>query len=437
MILKASQRGGGKALALHLLNAADNEQIEVHEVRGFVSQDLPGAMEEAHVISKFTQCRQYLFSVSLNPPQGADVPVSVFEDTAERIEQKTGLTGQPRVIVFHEKEGRRHAHCVWSRINAESMTAINLPFYKTRLNSIAKELYQEHSWQMPKGFIDKTLRDPRNYGLAEYQQAKRMGRDPRALKTLFADCWAASDSRTAFAHALEERGFILARGDKRGHIAISPDGEPLAITRYTGHTAKNARARLGDPESLPTVAEARQRAAQGMAGQVNRLITDARKQHARALYPLEQHRLAMAAQHRSERQRLKDGQTARWEQESRIRGDRLRTGLRGLLDRVTGRYGKIERQNMMEAQAALRRDREQQDALRAAQMTDRRLLQTAISEQRDKLAEQLRTLRADRLVYQKQERAASREMEAQRGEEEQVIVPPETAQEQPAQKPRT
>jgi hypothetical protein len=30
------------------------------------------------------------------------------------------LNGQPRVIVFHEKNGRRHAHCVWSRISTSS-----------------------------------------------------------------------------------------------------------------------------------------------------------------------------------------------------------------------------------------------------------------------------------------------------------------------------
>ncbi|WP_256923966.1 hypothetical protein [Sphingomonas sp. IBVSS2] len=46
MILKASQRGGGMALAAHLLKA-ENEHVEIHEIRGFVSDDLKGAMKEA------------------------------------------------------------------------------------------------------------------------------------------------------------------------------------------------------------------------------------------------------------------------------------------------------------------------------------------------------------------------------------------------------
>ncbi|TVV71854.1 hypothetical protein FOY91_16035 [Sphingomonas solaris] len=46
MILKASQRGGGMQLAVHLLKS-ENEHVEVHEVRGFVSDDLKGSSRRA------------------------------------------------------------------------------------------------------------------------------------------------------------------------------------------------------------------------------------------------------------------------------------------------------------------------------------------------------------------------------------------------------
>lgn len=47
MILKASQRGGAKQLGLHLMKTEENEHVEVHEVSGFVADDLMGAMKEA------------------------------------------------------------------------------------------------------------------------------------------------------------------------------------------------------------------------------------------------------------------------------------------------------------------------------------------------------------------------------------------------------
>ena len=153
MILKASQRGGGMQLAAHLLKA-ENEQVEVHEVRGFVADDIKGAMKEAQAVAMGTHCKQHLFSVSLNPPASESVGIGAFEAALDRIEQANGLAGQPRVVIFHEKDGRRHCHAVWSRIDADTMTARPLPFFKTKLREVSKGLYLEHGWQMPRGLMD-------------------------------------------------------------------------------------------------------------------------------------------------------------------------------------------------------------------------------------------------------------------------------------------
>ena len=70
MILKAAERGGGAQLARYLLAMRDNDHVELHEVRGFVSDDLLSAFREADAIAKGTHCENYLFSASLNPPGG-------------------------------------------------------------------------------------------------------------------------------------------------------------------------------------------------------------------------------------------------------------------------------------------------------------------------------------------------------------------------------
>ena len=106
MILKGSQRSGAKQLGLHLLKTEENEHVELHDIRGFMSDDVVGALREAEAIAKGTKCRQFMFSVSLNPPENERVHVRTFEKALEAIEEKNGLTGQPRVVVFHEKEGR-------------------------------------------------------------------------------------------------------------------------------------------------------------------------------------------------------------------------------------------------------------------------------------------------------------------------------------------
>lgn len=131
MILKASQRGGAAQFGVHLLKA-ENEHVEVHEISGFMADDVKGAFKEAQAVARGTRCKQFLFSVSLNPPANENVSVNAFESAIDRIEQRTGLTGQPRIVVFHEKEGRRHAHAVWSRIDADTMTARPMSFFKTK-----------------------------------------------------------------------------------------------------------------------------------------------------------------------------------------------------------------------------------------------------------------------------------------------------------------
>ena len=257
MIIKGSQRGSGVNLAVHLMRIDENEHVRLHEIRGFVADNLHDAFKETEAISLGTKCSQYLFSVSVNPPQSESVPAEVFEDTFDRIEKQLGLEDQPRAIVFHEKESRLHAHAVWSRIDAETMTARHLPFFKNRLLNLARDLHLEFGWEMPRGMLNKDKREPTNFSLAEWQQCKRQGVDPRWLKRSIQDCWSGSDSMRAFESSLRERGFYLAKGDRRGHVVVDHTGEVYALSRMLDVRAKDVRARLGEPDKLKSVEDTR------------------------------------------------------------------------------------------------------------------------------------------------------------------------------------
>ena len=64
-----------------------------------------------------------------------------FEAAIEAAEERLGLSGQPRAIVFHEKDGRRHAHAVRWRIEMERLRAVNRAFYKKKLNGLSRDLF--------------------------------------------------------------------------------------------------------------------------------------------------------------------------------------------------------------------------------------------------------------------------------------------------------
>ena len=394
MILKASQRGGASQLGVHLLKP-ENEQVELHEIRGFMADDVNGAMKEAQAVALGTRCKQFLFSVSFNPPANENVPVDAFETAIERVEQANGLAGQPRIIIFHEKEGRRHAHAVWSRIDPETMTARPLPFFKIKLRDIAKQLYLEHGWQMPRGFANANERDPTNFTLAEWQQAKRAGRDPAALKAAVQECWAASDNATTFGRALEGKGLYLARGDRRAHVAVTYEGEVLSIARLTGKRTKEVAAKLGDPANARSVADTRAHVAAVFAPRLETLIMEASQAKRRDMAPLEAKRFTMRNAQRGERQKLDENQRLRGMAEAKVRNARLRSGVMGIWDRLTGHRRETVRLNESEAQQAAVRDRGERHGLVVDQLNTRRALQRDIIAVRGRYTDQVTELHRD------------------------------------------
>lgn len=399
MILVGNQRGGARNLAAHLLSP-ENEAVEVHEVRGFAADDVHGAFQEAHAMSLGTRCKQFLFSLSFNPPPQKRVQTATFEDAIARAEEKLGLTDQPRVIIFHEKEGRRHAHVVWSRIDTEEMKAVQLSFSHRKLQDLSRELYLEHGWRMPEGLANQSRSDPRNFTLDEWQQAKRQGQDPRTIKTALQDAWAISDNKEALVHALKERGFRLARGDRRGYLAVDKDGEVYALPKWAGVKTKDVRARLGDADALPSIEEAKAQFAQDMQPALTRWERQLQEridaQHTRS----ETQKSELIEQQTAERQKLIDGIEERRIRETQTRQERFRTGLGGLWDRLRGEHRRLRKENEKDAYDALLRDRREKDELIFAQLEARRELQERHKQEAARLQEQQRTLAEDRARFE-------------------------------------
>ncbi|MBT8154365.1 hypothetical protein KMP13_10740 [Epibacterium ulvae] len=221
-------------------------------------------------------------------------------------------------------------------------------------------------------------KNPLNFTLSEWQQAKRHGYDPREIKQFFRDAWERSDGLKGFRTALEDRGFHLAQGDRRGFVALDLQGKPYSISKWTGVRVKDLKAKLGDPTALPAVSKVEQNIRQRMADQVKTYIREVKSRHHEEMSPFVEARAAMIAAQRAERKHLKDKQDERWTQELKTRSDRLNKGLRGIFDRLTGKSAKIKQQNEREAVACAKRDQAQRDDLITAQINDRRDLQKSV-----------------------------------------------------------
>jgi hypothetical protein len=146
MILTGNQCDSDQELVTQLLNADNNQRIDILDLRATVAQDLHGAFHEWYVKSIGTKCLKYLYSLSIIPaPSQAGLSRAQYFDLIKRVEEKLGLSAQPSAIVLHvHNDGREHCHVVWSRI-LRNRKAVHIHHDRPKLQAIAREFAHDHA----------------------------------------------------------------------------------------------------------------------------------------------------------------------------------------------------------------------------------------------------------------------------------------------------
>jgi len=373
MIPKGNQRGGGQQLATHLMNSFDNDRVEVAEVRGAIAQDLHGAFAEWYAQSKTTDCRKYIYSLSINPDhrQGT-FSREHYYDFIRRTEKRLRLENQPRAVVFHVKCGREHCHVIWSRIDMAKGKAVQLSHDHQKLRFIAREYAKDHKLTLPPG-----MRQDRGNArfafhaaaenLGEKQQQERSGTTKKERIETISKLWRENTDPRPFVKALEANGYFLARGNRRAYVIVDLYGEAHSLSRYIGGGGTKAvEARLGstyDIDRLPGVETAQKYAsdrreallrkqqehkfedqkraalekrAEAAKATAQQRRDDLAKAHAARRTDLDAKKQLLAQRHDTERRALMDLQSSRNAEIARQRAARQPKGVIALLARITG-----------------------------------------------------------------------------------------------------
>jgi hypothetical protein len=292
MINKGTSCAGAFRLAKHVTRRDTNERVEVKEVRGVVAQDLLGALREMEAVACGARTAKPFYHASINTRADERLTDEQRAHAIDKLEESLGLTGQPRVVVVHEKKDREHTHIVWSRIDLDRMAAISDSHNFRKHEEVARALEKEFGHERVQGAHaerDGKERPARTPSHAEMLQADRTGVRPAAAKALMTDLWRETDSGKSFQAALETKWYVLARGDQRGFVAIDSEGGLHSVARrIEGAKAADVRQRFADidPASLPSVAEAKQMQRESQAErerQAEQDRTDVRPAAARAL----------------------------------------------------------------------------------------------------------------------------------------------------------
>ena len=250
MIIKGTSCAGASRLTTHLTRTDTNERAEVKEIRGVVADDLSGALREMEAVAAGARTTKPFYHGSINTRADERLTDEQRMQAIDRLEAALGLTGQARVVVVHEKEGREHCHIVWSRIDLDRMAAISDSHNYRKHEEVARSLEREFGHERVQGaHVERDGKDrpERTPSHREMLQAERTGLSPEQAKEMMTGIWQSTKNGKEFQVALEEKGWMLARGDRRDFVAIDINGGVHSIARrIDGTKAADVRQRFAD-----------------------------------------------------------------------------------------------------------------------------------------------------------------------------------------------
>lgn len=235
VIVTGTSRAAPRLLARDLLQPKGDKRIEVLELP--YPADLLELFVDWQLVSEIPRGLHGLYHVRICPAPGNPMTPAQWTRAPDILGEELALP-EPhhRAAVLHHDGVRPNLHVVWQRTNIETWTLWNdsQNYPKHERASRRMELEFGHPPVQDKRAKARPTARPDDAPSASYpaapkfnrdegRQARRTGVRITAMKTQVAALKAAAESPQAFKTALEDVGYILAKGDS-GYILIDPYG---------------------------------------------------------------------------------------------------------------------------------------------------------------------------------------------------------------------
>lgn len=227
MVIRGKPRGNGKQLAAYLLAQAENDRFEVFDISGTTQpHDLAASILEMSLTAELTKSDKGLYHAQINPAYGEDKQMT-REDwlkAASILEDELKLTGQKRVIVLHEKQGRIHAHVVWER-------------YDHAKGKMISDSYSRLAQDRARKTMEKVLM---------HQKTPDRNKQRPHMKHELSSLWKQCKTGQEFIKAAKEKGYTVSwcRG-RRPFMVVDKQGRSFDLVRQLeGVCTKEVREKL-------------------------------------------------------------------------------------------------------------------------------------------------------------------------------------------------
>ena len=287
MIIDAMVTGEFEAHGKHLLKEKSMSNPGSDDWNGEVAvlcthnlafgSDLPTALSEMSAVAKGSRCRKFLYIANINPDAagGRELTNEEAEESAELLLELLGFGLDSQwLLVRHEKMERVHFHVVANRVSPTTLRSVHMGWNYFQQEKVARMLEKQFELVPVLGaFADRTrgcdgkfsdnrpARRRRKH--KENQQAVRTKITIDQVKADFLWAWQQATSGVSWRECLRERGYELARGDKRDLVVIDWNGGPHSPARPLQIRVAELRRRITDLDisKLPTADEIKKKIA--------------------------------------------------------------------------------------------------------------------------------------------------------------------------------
>ncbi|MFT3909736.1 MAG: relaxase [Ferruginibacter sp.] len=225
MVTRGKFRGNGAQLASYLLKDS-NDNVMILDISGTShTNNLKKSLIEMSLTSELTKSDKGLYHVQLSPEIGFDKSMTKDDwlKAVSIFENETGFTGQKRVLVMHEKNNRKHLHCVWERFDHEKGKMIPGNFSRLAQDRARIKIENElHHSRTP---------------------IRNLNREK--MKEYLSDLWSKTKNADDFIKEAEKNGYVITAGTERPYVVIDKTGRSFNLVRQLeGIRTKDVRERF-------------------------------------------------------------------------------------------------------------------------------------------------------------------------------------------------
>ncbi len=180
----------------------------------------------------------YSFSLAWHPEQTPEKEHML--GSALKALEHIGLYKHEAVIVAHNETDHPHVHVIANLVNPENGKTLQPSNDRFKLSLWAEQYEKEH------GKVYCSERVVNNEKRREKEYVKH--REEKVnIAPQIQELYQQSDNGKAFQAALEEAGYTLAKGDRRGYVLVGDDGKIFSLSRQLKEQrAKDIKERLAD-----------------------------------------------------------------------------------------------------------------------------------------------------------------------------------------------